>query len=114
MRKLRRLSDEAAEVLGLFATHPTRSWFGLEIIKDTEIKSGSLYPILHRFEERKLVLGGWEDIDVAIAERRRPRRHYQLNPDMAEVVDELLAEWRAAQANQAPRRLRPATLGGLP
>lgn len=114
MRKLRRLSNEAAEVLGLFAAHPGRSWFGLEIIKATEIKSGSLYPILHRFEERKLLVGGWEDIDVAGTERRRPRRHYQLNPDMAEVVDDLLAEWRMARANQTPRRLRPATLGGLP
>jgi DNA-binding PadR family transcriptional regulator len=111
-RKQRRLSDEAAAVLRLFVEESGRERFGLEIIKAASIKSGSLYPILHRFEERRLILAQWEDIETAALARRRPRRKYRLNPDQAEHARGLYEGWRAqAGAKQPAARRRTPRLG---
>jgi PadR family transcriptional regulator, regulatory protein PadR len=109
-RKQRRLSDEAATVLRLFLDKPASERFGLEIIRLTGIRSGSLYPILHRFEERDLVVASWEDLDLAAEQRRRPRRRYRLNPDRGADAAALFDEWAVAQEarrRQPERRLRP-------
>jgi len=107
MRKVRRLSDEAAAVLRVFTAEPSKERFGLELIRLAEIDSGSLYPILHRFEEREFLLGSWEDFTIATEEKRRPRRKYQLNPHMADRALDLLEEWRRARGAPAPRALEP-------
>jgi PadR family transcriptional regulator, regulatory protein PadR len=92
-RKQRRLSAEAARVLGVFVADPERERFGLEMIRLAGIPSGSLYPILHRFEERGLLIASWEDMAIAETERRRQRRTYLLNPRAADRATILLDEW---------------------
>ena len=93
-RKKRRLSDEAAAALLLFVSEPRRQRFGLDIIKETGLASGSLYPILHRFEQRRLLTSCWEDLDIAVAGSRRPRKLYKLDPSGAQAAEALLAEWQ--------------------
>jgi PadR family transcriptional regulator, regulatory protein PadR len=97
VRKPRRLSDEAAAVLDLFVSDPDRSAYGREIVEATEIRSGSLYPILHRLEAQGLLCATWEPLDDALAANRRPRCFYRLDPDDAERARSLLAEWRSAR-----------------
>lgn len=97
MRKQRRLSSTAARVLTLFVDAPDREIFGLQIVKEAGIPSGSLYPILHLFERLEVLIGVWEEIETAVAEGHRPRKKYKLNPDQAERARDLIAEARAAK-----------------
>lgn len=107
-RKLRRISDETAAVLRLFLADATREWFGLEIVKGAKIQSGSLYPILHRLEERGILISVWESQEVAVSEGRRPRCLYHLDPRGLELAEALLEEWLKAVGKvpaDTPKRL---------
>lgn len=72
MRKQRRLSKRALEVLGSFVDQPEVELHGYEIMKLAGVSSGSLYPILQRFESLGWVEGSWEETDPS--EQGRPRR----------------------------------------
>jgi PadR family transcriptional regulator, regulatory protein PadR len=97
----RRISDETAAVLDLFLSDPGRVRYGREIVIETGLKSGSLYPMLHRLESRELLSSHWEDIDAALELGRRPRRLYRLRGDRAAEAESLLAEWREARPSKA-------------
>jgi PadR family transcriptional regulator PadR len=98
VRKVRQLSDKAKAVLEQFVEEPEREWFGLELLREIGVPSGSLYPILHRLEERGFLEARWEPIEEAAPEGRRPRRLYRLNPDSMEQARESLLE-----SNSSPR-----------
>lgn len=51
---------------------------GFDIIDATRIRSGTVYPLLRRFEEAKLVRSRWEAVAIARAENRPPRKYYEL------------------------------------
>ncbi|HEY1488749.1 MAG TPA: PadR family transcriptional regulator [Micromonosporaceae bacterium] len=53
--------------------------YGLDMIGDTGLASGTLYPILVRLERAGWVASHWEDIDP-IAAGRPARRYYRLTP----------------------------------
>jgi DNA-binding PadR family transcriptional regulator len=108
-RKDRRLSDHAAHVLHLLLERPEATFYGLELIRQAGIPSGSLYPILRRFEERELIVGAWEDLEAAAAEHRRPRRFYMLNPASAGRARAALSEWETHRRRPGKRPLRPET-----
>ena len=108
-RKRRRLSDEAAATLRLFLDDPKREWFGLEIIRTAGIRSGSLYPILHRLDGQGVLTARWEPLDVATAAGRRPRRQYRLHPGGARRAQALYDEWAAVQEQPRPAPPRPRT-----
>lgn len=71
--------------------------FGLEIVADAQIASGSLYPILHRLEDRAILESEWEVLEDAVAAGRRPRRLYRLDPKGADIARNLLTEWERAR-----------------
>lgn len=54
--------------------------YGLDLMKQTGLKSGTLYPALIRLEGHGLVRSFWEDIDPVKAGRPR-RRLYRLTAD---------------------------------
>ena len=51
---------------------------GFDIIDATGIRSGTVYPLLRRFEDAKLVRSRWEAVAIARAENRPPRKYYEL------------------------------------
>ena len=108
-RKTRVLSDSSAAVLALFLQEPERERFGLEIIGETGIPSGSLYPILHRFEERGLLDATWEDLSAAVLHGRRPRKRYRLSSEKTQSARDQLAAWQTNRPSTTPRRLRART-----
>jgi DNA-binding PadR family transcriptional regulator len=71
------LSKSSAKVLREFVEHPTRDQYGFGLMRATRVKSGSLYPILERFERMGWIEGYDESIDEH-AEGRPRRRLYQL------------------------------------
>lgn len=49
-----RITQQLLAVLEAFISDPTREWYGLELMDAASLKSGTLYPLLHR-----LVADGW-------------------------------------------------------
>lgn len=83
-------------MLRIFLDDPELAWFGLDIIRATGIASGSLYPILHRFEDEGLLTSEWERLEIATREKRRPRRQYRLVPGCLDAARARLSERASA------------------
>lgn len=91
-------SAQTLSVLATLSADPTAWLHGYRVAKQTGLASGTLYPILIRLAERRLIEARWEDEQPA----GRPRRHlYRLTPDG-------LVAARAALAQAALNR-QPAT-----
>src|SRR5277367_1631461 len=72
-----RLSRQTLQVLDAFLQNPQEWTYGYDLSRGTGLKSGTLYPILMRLAERKLLETSWET-----AEPGKPPRHlYRLTPD---------------------------------
>jgi PadR family transcriptional regulator PadR len=71
----RRLSPQTISVLRVLGQNPAEWRYGLELSTATGLKSGSLYPILARLDERGLLESKWLEPDRA---GRPPRHAYRL------------------------------------
>jgi PadR family transcriptional regulator, regulatory protein PadR len=58
-----------------------------------EIDEGTLYPLLRRLESQGLLTSEWRE------ENKRQKRFYRLSRAGEEILDQLLAEWRAMNAS---------------
>jgi DNA-binding PadR family transcriptional regulator len=72
---------------------------GADIMAATGQGGGTVYKVLRRLEDRGLVVGRWEDADIAERERRPRRRYYKVTPDG-------VAELRRAEAGPTTARAR--------
>jgi DNA-binding PadR family transcriptional regulator len=96
-----RLSPQTLQVLELFLDAPKTWRYGYDISQDTELKSGTLYPILMRLEERRLLEAAWE----SSAPGTPPRHLYRLTPAGLSFARE-----QVARRSKAPTR-RPVFSG---
>lgn len=104
-----RITRPTLKILELLLEDPRRAWYGLELMERADLRSGTVYPILHR-----LKTDGWldlevEDVDPAV-EGRPARRLYSLT-GAGEVGAQKELDRRAESARskrQVPR-LRGAT-----
>ena len=72
-----RLSPQTLQVLDAFLEDHQEWKYGYEISRNTRLKSGTLYPILMRLAERKLLETSWET-----SEPGKPPRHlYRLTAE---------------------------------
>lgn len=71
------LSKSSAKVLRAFVDAPDEEQYGFGLMRATGVKSGSLYPILERFERLHWIEGYDEVIDEH-TEGRPKRRLYRL------------------------------------
>jgi DNA-binding PadR family transcriptional regulator len=71
------LSKSSVKVLREFVDDPDGEQYGFGLMRSTRVKSGSLYPILERFERLQWIEGYDESIDEH-AEGRPRRRLYRL------------------------------------
>src|SRR5713226_2975789 len=72
-----RLSLQTLQVLDAFLQAPKDWKYGSDISRNTGLKSGTLYPILIRLAERKLLETSWETAEVG----KPPRHLYRPTPD---------------------------------
>ncbi len=92
------------KVLAAFFADVTAERYGLDLMRETGLASGSLYPILIRLTEAGWVEPHWEQVDPAEA-GRPPRKYYRLTPEGAA---------RSAEAVRSLRGKRsPATEASL-
>ncbi|WP_033338547.1 PadR family transcriptional regulator [Catenuloplanes japonicus] len=100
MPRLPHSSPQTLRLLSALIADPQQWRYGYELSKETNLASGTLYPILMRLSDQKLLETRWEPSD----EPGRPPRHtYRLTADGA-----ALAEQRLRTTSTAPV-LKPRT-----
>lgn len=80
-----KMSRSTLEVLAFFVGQRGKATHGLEVIKATGYKSGTIYPILERLESAGWIEAQWEDVDPAVEKRPR-RRNYRLTGEGAQCA----------------------------
>jgi DNA-binding PadR family transcriptional regulator len=89
-RKRPRLTLASLRVLRAFLENPQRQLAGVDIQKLSGVATGTLYPIVLRFESLGWLDSKWEDIDPKKAGRPR-RRFYWLTADGFSRANEALS-----------------------
>lgn len=79
---------------------------GFDIIEETDLPGGTVYPALSRLERDGLLSSFWEDVEVARADARPPRRYYSITPSGVRMVNDALDRLRALKPIRA-RRIAP-------
>src|SRR5690349_9128097 len=77
-----RMTTPVLKVVSAMLAHAGSDRYGLQLMQDTGLPSGTLYPILVRLERAGWVDGRWEDVDLPTA-GRPARRYYRLTADGA-------------------------------
>lgn len=79
--------------------------YGLDIVQQTGMPSGTVYPTLGRLKKRGLITARWEEQRIADRESRPRRRYYELTPEGRRALAEgasrmaaLAAELRATES----------------
>lgn len=67
--------------------------YGLEVIRATGLRAGTVYPILKRLEDAGWLSSNWEDIDPEVA-GRPARRLYRFTGDGVAAAHEMLNRGR--------------------
>jgi len=97
-----RIPHTSPQTLALFEAllaDPQRWRYGYDLSKQTTLASGTLYPILMRLTEQKLLETEWEPSD----EPGRPPRHiYRLTTDGAALAQQRLAAQAAKTRTIGP------------
>jgi PadR family transcriptional regulator PadR len=96
----RRPSRQTVSVLSALADRPESWRYGYELGRQVGLKSGSLYPILMRLADGKLVEATWESDAPA---GRPPRHLYRLTAAGLEAAAALVV---APDTQQQPHRAR--------
>jgi DNA-binding PadR family transcriptional regulator len=104
-----RITVPVAKVLSAFLADPSADRYGLDLMRATDLPSGTLYPVLQRLQQAGWVAAQWEEIDPA-AEGRPARRYYRLTPQGVADGRQALAELHAATSPGAAGKsqARPA------
>jgi PadR family transcriptional regulator len=84
---------------------------GFDIIDDTALPGGTVYPALSRLERDGFVSSSWEDVQIARAERRPPRRYYRATPLGVRTLNEALERLHALRPVRQVRASRPVRAG---
>src|SRR5918993_5646467 len=100
---MRRLSITAVCVLQAIAGGYQ---YGFDIIEQTQLPSGTVYPALGRLERDGLVKSAWENEADAHAEGRPARRYYKLTAPGVKTLGASAAFYRSLLPAAKPRTAR--------
>ncbi len=81
--------------------------YGFDIMEETGLSSGTIYPALDRLESLGFARSKWEDARIAQVEKRPPRRYYRITPDGARGLEAALERHRALAPVDLTPHLRP-------
>ena len=85
MRKTQALIRVAVALMN----DPHAKHWGYDLMRESGVRSGVLYPILRRLLAERWVTDGWED--PAVVSGRPPRRYYELTESGQRELGALLA-----------------------
>ena len=95
-----RLTHQSLKVLQAFMERPRTELSGADVRRTTKLSSGTLYPILIRFEEAGLLTSAWEEVDPSEVGRPR-RRLYKITGHGINVANDAFAELGVAAGKWA-------------
>ena len=78
--------------------------YGFDVLDQTGLTSGTVYPALERLEGLGLARSSWEDARVAHEEKRPPRRYFEITESGKQALIQALERYRA---------LAPLTIDGV-
>ena len=100
---MRRLSITAVSVLHAIADGYQ---YGFDVIDQTGLPSGTVYPALSRLERDGLVKSAWENEDDAHREGRPARRYYKLTAPGVKALAEATSYYRSLLPAAKPRPVK--------
>ena len=105
-----RMTGPVQRVLTAFLSDPAAPRYGYDLMKAARLPSGTLYPLLARLEQQKLVGSAWE---TPQQEGERPRKYYRLTGEGVRIARLELAQAsaRRQRAPARPGRPVPGSLG---
>ena len=69
--------------------------YGFDLLEQTGLTSGTVYPALERLERLGFARSRWEDAELAHAEKRPPRRYYEITTDGKAELASALERYKA-------------------
>jgi DNA-binding PadR family transcriptional regulator len=104
------ISRHVLRLFALMSADPLARWWGVQLSRELEVPSGTIYPLLARLETAGWLESAWEEIDPT--EQGRPRRRlYRLTGEGERVANEALAEFGALPRRARSRRALRSKLG---
>ena len=100
---MRRLSITAVSVLHAIADGYQ---YGFDVIDQTGLPSGTVYPALSRLERDGLVKSAWENEQDAHADGRPARRYYKLSAPGVKALADATSYYRALLPAAKPRPVK--------
>jgi PadR family transcriptional regulator PadR len=97
---MRHTASLAQVALALMADPKAKHW-GYQLSKASGVRSGVLYPILGRMLEEGILADGWEEL--ATADKRPPRRYYEITTEGLLQLGAVLHEARSREAARQPK-----------
>lgn len=85
-----RLTQQSLKILKAFLSDTSKAQTGADLMRVTGLPSGTVYPILFRFERAGLLTSEWADEEAQFAKPRR--RLYRISAEGAAVARTALAE----------------------
>ncbi len=85
------------------------SVYGFDIMEETGLTSGTIYPALDRLETLGFARSEWEDARLAQAEKRPPRRYFRITSDGARELQRALERHGSLARLDLTPHLRPRT-----
>jgi len=89
---MKRLGQAQLKVLEAIASG---TGYGFDIMDQTALASGSVYPALAKLEKSGLLRSRWESAVVARRDKRPPRRYYEITAAGHDAIADALAEARS-------------------
>jgi len=84
--------------------------YGFDIMEETGLTSGTIYPALDRLEKLGLAGSEWENGKVAQMEKRPPRRYYEITQRGEEVLLAAMNRYRALAPVELSAGIKPRPL----
>lgn len=67
---------------------------GFDVIEQTGIAGGTVYPALRRLERERMLRSRWERATLARSEGRPPRKYYEITEQGHTALEEALERFR--------------------
>ncbi len=84
--------------------------YGFDIMEETGLTSGTIYPALDKLEDLGLARSEWEDGKIAQKEKRPPRRYYQITERGEEVLLAAMDRYRSLAPVELTVGIQPRPL----
>jgi DNA-binding PadR family transcriptional regulator len=102
-----RITAPVLKVIAALLADPNGEHYGLELMQETGLPSGTLYPILLRLDRAGWVTSRWEQLDP-VAEGRPNRRYYRLTSTGTAAARAEVDAIQARMAKAYGAKTRPA------